>query len=68
VYLGYVLSGRDIEIDISNMDTIMKWPVPINCTKFRIFVGETRYLNKFIDLFSAVFSPLHAIIVGIKSL
>jgi hypothetical protein len=67
LYIGYVIGGVKLKIDLSNMEAIMKWLVPINCTKVWSFVGETRYLQKFIASFLAVVAPLHAIIVGSRS-
>jgi hypothetical protein len=56
VYLGYVISGGKLKIDPINMEAIMKWIVPTNCTKVRVFVGVAQYLQKFRDSFSIVAS------------
>jgi hypothetical protein len=61
VYLGYVISGGERNIYPTNMEAIMKWLVPTNVTKVRIFVGATQYLHKFIVSFSVVDTPLHTI-------
>jgi len=44
VYLGYVIGGGDLNIDIMNMEAIMKWLVPPNVLEFRSFVGAAQYL------------------------
>jgi hypothetical protein len=67
VYLWYVIGGREIKIDPTNMEAIMKWLVPTNFTEVRSFVGETQYFWKFIASFSMIVSPLHAIISSGKS-
>jgi hypothetical protein len=61
VYLGYVIGGGEFNIDPIEMEAIVKWLVPTNVTKVKIFVGETKYIKKFIASVSAVFEPLHAI-------
>jgi hypothetical protein len=66
VYLGYVIDAREINIDLTNMEVIMKWLVPTNVTEFRSFFGEEKYLHKFIASFSAIVAPLHAITMSGK--
>jgi hypothetical protein len=67
VYLGYMIDGEELKIDPKKMEAIIKWPVPTNVTKFRIFVAETKSLQKFIASFSMVDSPLHAITTNGKN-
>jgi hypothetical protein len=38
VYLGYVISGGELKIDPTKMESIMKWTVPTNVTEVRSFV------------------------------
>jgi hypothetical protein len=61
MYLGYVIGGEGLKINLANMEMIMKWPFPTNVTKFRSFFGETQYIRNFIESFSLVDAPLHAI-------
>jgi hypothetical protein len=67
VYLGYVISGGELEIDLAKMEAIMKWLIPTNFTEVRSFVGATQYLQKFIASFLAIVAPLHAITTSGKS-
>lgn len=67
MYLGYVVSGGELKIDPSKMDSIMKWSVPTNVSEITSFIGATQYLRKFIDSFSTVATPLHTIKVSDKS-
>jgi hypothetical protein len=67
VYLRYVIGGGELKIDPTKMEAIMKWKVPTNCTEVRIFVGKAHYLWNFIDSFSIVVAPLHAITMRSKS-
>ena len=39
VYLGYVIGGDELEIDLAKMEAIMKWHVPTNVTEVRSFSG-----------------------------
>ena len=67
VNLGYVINGGELKIVLTKMEAIMKWTFPTNFTKVRSFVGATQHLWKFIASFSAVDTPLHAIIASGKS-
>jgi hypothetical protein len=44
IYLGYVINGGEIKLDLGNMEAIMKWLVPTIFTKVRSFIGEAQYL------------------------
>jgi hypothetical protein len=67
VYLGYVIGGGELKIDLAKMEAIMKWLVPTNVTKVSIFFEASQYLWKFITSFLAVVAPLHAIKTSGKS-
>lgn len=67
VYLGYVIGGGEMNIDPSNMDSIMKWSVPTNVYEVRSFIVAAQYLRKFIASFSMVATLLHAIKASGKS-
>jgi hypothetical protein len=57
VYLGYVTGGGELKIDTTKMEAIMKWYVPTIVTEVRRFIGETKYVWKFIVLFSVIVAP-----------
>jgi len=40
VYLGYVISGRELKIDLVKMEAIMKWLVSNNIFEVRGFIGD----------------------------
>jgi hypothetical protein len=67
MYLGYMIGGGEIKIDLVKMEAILKWVVPNNVTKVRSFVGVAQYLLKFRASFSMVVVSLHAIIASGKS-
>jgi hypothetical protein len=64
MYLGYMIGGCELKIDVANMEGIIKWKAPTNCTKVRSFIGGKQYLWKFVALFSIVVAPLHTITLG----
>jgi chemotaxis signal transduction protein len=39
VYLGHVIGGGELKIDLAKIEAILKWPTPTNVTKVRSFVG-----------------------------
>jgi hypothetical protein len=51
VQMGYVIGGCELKIDPTNMEAIIKWIVPTNCTEIRRFFGSTQYFWKFIVFF-----------------
>jgi hypothetical protein len=40
VYLGYVIGGGKLEIDLSKMEAILKFPTPINVIEVRDLLGK----------------------------
>lgn len=67
MYLGYVNGGGELKVDPTKMEVIIKWwPTPTNATKVQSF-WENQYLQKFIDSFSIMAAPLHAIMTSGKS-
>jgi hypothetical protein len=62
-----VIGGRELKIDLANMEFIIKWEIPNYVTKISIFVGVSRYLLKFIASFSVVVATLHSITTRGKS-
>lgn len=65
-HIKYVICGREMKIDVSKMEAIMKIPVPTNVSEVRSFVGEAQFVRKFIASFSVVVATLHAITVSGK--
>ena len=41
-FIGNIV-GREIKIDPSKIDAIMKWPVPTNVSKVESFIGAVQY-------------------------
>ena len=43
IYLGYIVGGRQIKIDPTKIDVIIKWPRPQNVTEVICFLGAVQY-------------------------
>ena len=63
-YLGYGVSKNGIQTDSKKVETICKWPVPINVTEVRSFLGFTNYYQRFIKKYAQVAKPLYKLILG----
>ena len=61
VYLGHIVGGGNLKIDPSKVDVIVNWPKPTNATEVRSFLGAVQYWRRFIQNFSYIASPLHAL-------
>lgn len=61
-YLGHIVGGRELKIDPSKVEVIVKWPKPKSATEVRSFLGATQYWRKFIANFSLIADLLHALI------
>ena len=39
VYIGYIVGGGELKIDLSKLESIIKWPNTHNVTEIRSFLG-----------------------------
>ena len=58
-YLGHVVTKRSIKPDQKKVDTVKRYPVPVDVTQVRQFLGLTSYYHHFIPDFPKIASPLH---------
>jgi hypothetical protein len=61
VYLGHIVGGGQLIIDLSKIDVIVNWPDPKSVTEVQSFLGAFQYWRRFILNFSFISSPLHAL-------
>jgi hypothetical protein len=57
-YLGHVISGEGIIMDLAKVEAIMEWPVPTNVTKVHSFMGLAGYYQQFVEGFSKLANPI----------
>ena len=66
-YLGYVVSGKGIEVDPKETEAVQKWLIPKTVTDVRSFLGFTNQYKKFIQKYAHVAGPLNELISGDNS-
>jgi hypothetical protein len=57
-YLGHVISDEGIAVDLAKVEAIMEWPVPMNVTEVRSFMGLSGYYRWFVEGFSKIPNPI----------
>ena len=60
-FLGYVVSGSGISTCSQKIETVQTWPVPTKLREVRGFLGLCGYYRRFVQNFSQVAAPLHAL-------
>jgi hypothetical protein len=57
-YLGHVISGKGIAMDLAKVEAIMEWPAPTNVKEVCIFMGLAGYYRWFVEGFSKIENPI----------
>ena len=61
VYLGSMVNGGELKIDLEKLRVIKNWLRPKTMTEARSSMGACRYVRKFIRHFSVIAAPLHVL-------
>nr|XP_033510298.1 uncharacterized protein LOC117275054 [Nicotiana tomentosiformis] len=57
-FLGHVISGEGIKVDIQKIEAVKNWPRPTSVSDIRSFLGLAGYYRHFVEVFSSISSPL----------
>ena len=60
-YLGHVFSANGMSPDPTKVQAVQAWPVPTDVKGLRQFLGLSSYYRRYIQDFSKIAAPLHAL-------
>ncbi len=60
-YLGHVISAEGVATDPEKTRVVAQWPRPGTVTELKSFLGFAGYYRRFVEKFSQLAAPLHAL-------
>ena len=57
-YLGHVIYGEGIVLDLAKVEAIVEWPMPTNVLEVHSFMGLAGYCRRFVEGFSKIANPI----------